>query len=257
MRPHVLVLRAAGSNCDVETAHAFSVAGGEAERVHVNRVAEKPSLLEKTSILVIPGGFTYGDDVSAGKVLANELMTRLSEPLLRFVERGGLVLGICNGFQVLVKTGLLPGWDQQTPSCTLAGNLSGRFEDRWVWLQPGSSRCVYTRGLEKPIYLPVAHAEGRFTASSPQVLDRLAGNDQVVFRYTDALGNDVGYPGNPNGADRSIAAICNISGRVMGMMPHPERHIHPTHHPQWTRKSGNGRPDGLAIFQNAIRAAQE
>jgi phosphoribosylformylglycinamidine synthase len=127
MRPKVLVLRAAGSNCDVETAHAFSVAGADPERVHVNRVAENPSFLANAAILVIPGGFTYGDDVGAGKVLANELVTRLAEPLRHFVERGGLALGICNGFQVLVKTGLLPGWNETTPSCTLTDNLSGKF----------------------------------------------------------------------------------------------------------------------------------
>jgi len=263
MSPHVIVLRAAGTNCDVETDYAFRLAGATTEPLHVNRLAERPEVLHKAQILVIPGGFTYGDDVGAGKVLANELTTRLAEPLHRFVERGGLVLGICNGFQVLVRTGLLPGWDEEAPSFTLTDNLSGRFEDRWVRLLPTSPQCVYTKGMSEPLYLPVAHGEGRFTASRADALDRLERQGQVAFRYVAADGGSVRYPDNPNGSDRDIAGVCDSTGRVMGLMPHPERHVHPTQHPQWTRQRTHefdaltGEGQGLAVFRNAVRAATE
>ena len=252
MTPYALILRAAGINCDEETEYAFKLASADADRVHVNRVAEKPELLEKAHIVVIPGGFTYGDDVAAGKILANELTTRLAEPLHRFVERGGLVLGICNGFQVLVKTGLLPGWEETSASVTLTDNLSGKFEDRWVWLEACSPQCVYTKGIDEPIYIPVAHAEGRFTAVSTDVLDRLEEQGQVAFRYINPDGGEVAYPQNPNGSDRHIAGICDQTGRVLGLMPHPERHVHPTHHPHWTRLSDRKDGDGIAIFRNAV-----
>jgi phosphoribosylformylglycinamidine synthase subunit PurQ / glutaminase len=257
MTPNVLIVRAAGSNCDEETEYAFKLASAETQRLHVNRLAEDPSVLEKAHIFVIPGGFTYGDDVSAGTVLANELMTRLAEPLHRFVERGGLVLGICNGFQVLVKTGLLPGWNGDTASVTLADNLSGKFEDRWVMLESASSTCAFTQGIDEPIYLPVAHAEGRFTATSDDVLDRLETGNQIAFRYVTKDGGPVEYPWNPNGADRDIAGICDPTGRVMGLMPHPERHVHPTHHPQWTRKNATVEGEGLVVFRNAVEAARQ
>ncbi len=252
MKPRILVLRAAGTNCDVETAHAFELAGGDADRLHVNRVAEKPSVLDQYQILVIPGGFTYGDDVAAGKVLANELTTRLGEPLGRFVERGSLVLGICNGFQVLLKAGLLPGRDDTAPAFTLADNLSGRYEDRWVYLAPASPQCVFTSGMESPVYLPVAHGEGRFTATDPGRLDDLERQGQVAFRYISASAGAPDYPENPNGSDRDIAGICDASGRVLGLMPHPERHVDPTQHPQWTRLGRAEVGEGLAIFRNAV-----
>jgi len=257
MRPRVIVLRAAGTNCDVETAHAFHLAGAEPEPVHVNRLIERPDMLGSAQILVVPGGFTYGDDVAAGKVHAVELTTRLAEPLHRFVENGGLVLGICNGFQVLVKTGLLPGWDEQTPSFTLTDNLSGRFEDRWVWLLPSSPRCAFTEDMTEPVCLPVAHGEGRFTASSADALDRLEAQGQVAFRYVDRDGGKAGYPVNPNGSDRDIAGICDTTGRVLGLMPHPERHVHPTQHPQWMRLGLAKEGHGLALFRNAARAVAE
>ena len=257
MKPRALVLRAAGTNCDRETAHALELAGAEPARVHINRIAERRELLDEYRILVIPGGFTYGDDVAAGKILANEMTTRLAEPLHRFVERGSLVLGICNGFQVLLKTGLLPGWHEEVPSLTLTDNAAGRFEDRWVTMLPASPQCVFTQGMADPIYLPIAHAEGRFTASTPDMLDRLEQQGQVAFRYVAAGGGPPAYPENPNGSDRDIAGICDPTGRVMGLMPHPERHVHPTHHPQWTRRGPAPEGEGLAIFRNAVQAALE
>jgi len=258
MKPRVLVLRAAGTNCDEETAHAFELAGGSSERIHINRIAEKPDMLERYQIMVIPGGFTYGDDVSAGKILANELTTRIAEPLHRFVERGSLVLGICNGFQVLIKTGLLPGWEDNGMPFTLTDNTNGRFIDRWVWLKSDSPQCVFTKGISEPIYLPIAHAEGRFTASSPEALEKLESNTQVAFRYVAEDGSDAdSFPANPNGSDNNIAGICDPSGRVMGLMPHPERHIHPTHHPQWTRIETAAEGAGLVVFRNAVEAARD
>ena len=256
MTPRVLIFRAAGINCDEETQHAFELAGAAAERVHVNRIAEKPQLLEESHIAVIPGGFTYGDDVAAGKILANELTTRLAEPLHRFVERGGLVLGICNGFQVLVKTGLLPGWGDEAPAVTLTDNAGGRFEDRWVWLEARSPQCVFTRGMTEPMYVPIAHAEGLFKASSNAALDKLEQQGQVAFRYINPEGGDAVHPWNPNGSDRDIAGICDPSGRVLGLMPHPERHVHPTQHPHWTRLPEREEGEGLVVFRNAVAAVR-
>ncbi len=259
MKPRTLIVRAAGTNCDNETDHAFRLAGAETKRIHVNRLTEKPELLDEFGILVFPGGFTYGDDVAAGKILANELTTRIAEPLHRFVERGSLVLGICNGFQVLIKTGLLPGWGETERQMTLTDNLNGKFVDAWYWLQPVSKKCVFTRGMTEPIYLPIAHAEGRFVGRDSAALDRLEENDQVVFRYTNPPGVEgpLADGANPNGADRDIAGICDPTGRVMGLMPHPERHIFTTQHPRWTRGDAKAEGDGMQFFRNAVEAAVE
>ena len=261
MKPRAIVLRAAGTNCDLETEHAFQVAGADAERIHVNRVADDPGLLNEFGILVVPGGFTYGDDVAAGKILANELTTRMAEPLQRFVERGSLVLGICNGFQVLIKTGLLPGWAGEEPQFTLTDNLHGTFEDRWGWLQPASERCVFTRGMTEPVYYPIAHAEGRFVARDEAALDRLVANDQIAFRYarpSGATGDEpLEFPANPNGSARNIAGVCDTTGRVMGLMPHPERHLYATQHPRWTRGEAGVEGHGAQVFRNAVAAAVE
>ncbi|HOT96424.1 MAG TPA: phosphoribosylformylglycinamidine synthase I [bacterium] len=253
MKPKVLVLRAAGSNCDMETQFAFQYAGAEAELIHINRLLRGEVHLATYQILAIPGGFTYGDDISAGKILANELQFKLAGQLTAFHEAGGLILGICNGFQVLVKAGLLPEVDLGGPQeVTLVHNDSGKFEDRWVHLQVPDSRSLFTAGLSGPIYLPVAHAEGKFAALSPAVLDRLEANRQIVLRYTAADGGPAAYPENPNGSDRDIAGICDSTGRILGLMPHPERHIDPTHHPRWTRNGLAREGDGVALFRNAV-----
>jgi len=246
----VLILRAPGTNCDRETAHAFELAGAEASLVHVNRFIRGEARLADYQVLVIPGGFTYGDDVAAGKVLANELLLKLGEDLERFVGRGSLVLGICNGFQVLVKTGILPGpMGAALPTVTLTGNDSSRFECRWVHLAVDrQSPCVFTRNIER-MYLPVAHAEGKLVAP-PETLSRL----NAVMTYTDAAGNPApGYPFNPNGSLRDIAGITDDSGCVFALMPHPERYVRRTQHPRWTRGEGSEPGDGLAIFSNAVR----
>lgn len=238
----VLVVRAAGTNCDRETAHAFERVGAQAETRHVNELLAEPALLHGYRILVFPGGFSYGDDVAAGRVLATELRQRALPDLERFVADGGLVLGICNGFQVLVKTGLLPGGGTQT--VTLTHNDHHRYEDRWVELEVPTARCAFVERGER-YFVPIAHAEGRFVASEA-TLARLEENGQVVFRYTS----------NPNGSMRDVAGICDATGRVLGLMPHPERHLEPWHHPAWTRTGLADEPDGLRFFRRAVEAAR-
>ena len=244
-----LILRAPGTNCDFETAFAFEQAGALVDSAHVNELVRREKLIADYQILVLPGGFTYGDDVSAGKILANELKLKLGEDIQRFVERGGLILGICNGFQVLVKAGILPlvedGGRQQL---TLAGNDSSRFECRWVYLQVNQkSPCVFTRGITA-LYLPVAHGEGKVMAE-PETLGRL----NVVVRYADDKGSiKAGYPFNPNGSADNIAGICDASGRIFALMLHPERFIRWSQHPRWSREAPRQHGDGLAIFSNAV-----
>jgi len=252
-KPKVIVLRAAGTNCDMETAHAFKLAGGEAGLVHINALKEKKSILSDYHILAIPGGFTYGDDIASGKILANELKYTLIEKIREFVSVGKLVIGICNGFQVLVKSGLLPDFSGEAHDidATLSLNDSAKFEDRWCYLKPAKTNCIFTKGIKDLIYLPIAHAEGKFIPKDKKVLDKLKKNKQIVFRYTSDTGKSSGYPANPNGSVDDIAGICDTTGRILGMMPHPERHIHLTQHPRWTEKNIKG-ADGLAIFKNAV-----
>jgi phosphoribosylformylglycinamidine synthase I len=248
-----LILRAPGTNCDAETVFAFQQAGATVSLAHVNKLIRREERLNDYQIMVIPGGFTYGDDIAAGKVLANELRIKLGEDILRFIQDGKLILGICNGFQVLVKAGFLPGFSQDGSSgLTLANNDSGKFECRWVFLAANKQRpCVYTRGIDR-MYLPVAHGEGKLVAL-PAVLSDL----NVVLSYCDERGNtDVGYPYNPNGSVRNIAGICDSSGRVFGLMPHPERHIRGTQHPQWTRLGAREYGDGFQVFRNAVEWAK-
>ncbi len=247
----VIVLRAAGTNCDVETAYAFEKAGAEAHRVHVNRIAEGSTRLSDFQILAIPGGFTYGDDIAAGRVLANEMRYRIGDEMRHFVDGDRLVIGICNGFQVLVKMGLLPGHDDAPEGATLTFNDSNRFEDRWVYLKIESSRTPFLDG-EGIIYLPVAHAEGKFVVNAPDLLRRLELSGQIIVKYCDEKGNeDVGYPYNPNGSAGGVAGICNDSGRVFGLMPHPERNVEFYHHPRWTR-TRQTEGDGMRVFTNAV-----
>jgi len=241
-------LRAPGTNCDVETAFAFEQAGSVVDSAHVNQLVRREKLLSHYQILVIPGGFTYGDDVSAGKILANELRLNLGEDVQRFVNQGGLILGICNGFQVLVKAGILPPLVGGNQRLTLAGNDSNRFECRWVYLSVNQeSPCLFTRGIST-MYLPVAHGEGKVMAEA-ETLSKL----NVVVRYADDKGNvQVGYPHNPNGSVDNIAGICDASGRIFALMPHPERFIRWSQHPRWTREAPRKHGDGFAIFLNAV-----
>ena len=258
LKPKVLILRTAGTNCDAETDAAFQLAGAETALIHIqNLISEKVDLTDY-QILAIPGGFSYGDDISAGILLAVEMKHKLTDALNKFVADGKLILGICNGFQVLVRTGLLPGINtsncsrpEMTQRTTLAMNTSAKFECRWVNLKKEESTCVFTEGITDHIYLPVAHAEGRFTAPS-DMLSELESNKQIVFRYAKNQ-----YPHNPNGSDADIAGICDPTGRIFGLMPHPERFLMKWNHPRWTRLAATERTsseegDGLAIFRNAV-----
>lgn len=247
MPPRVLVLRAPGSNCDGETAYAFERAGAAAEIHHLNRWLEAPPLSTRFQILCIPGGFSYGDDVAAGRIFANQLRHHLGDALAAFRDAGKLILGVCNGFQVLIKSGLLDSDDAAGQGATLTWNSGGRFLDRWVDLRTCGDRCVFLAGVEW-MQLPIAHAEGQFRARDEATLDRLDGGGQLVLRY-DAEQPD----GNPNGAQRDVAGMCDLTGRVFGLMPHPERFIDPTQHPQWTRQSPRSEGDGLQLFRNAVR----
>ena len=249
MKPTVLVLRTAGTNCDGETAHAFGLAGATANSVHVNRLLERPAILHEHQLLAIPGGFSYGDDIAAGRILANQLMHRLRDELHAFVAAGKPVIGVCNGFQVLVKTDLLPGplGGRTGQTATLAHNVSGRFVDRWVRVAPAGERCVWTRGLNET-ELPVAHGEGRFVPADDAVRTAMHAGGHVALTYSGGT--------NPNGSTDDIAGVCDATGLVFGLMPHPERYVDPTQHYAWT--SQVPRPTvgaGLAVFENAVRYA--
>lgn len=238
-----IVLRVEGTNCDGETAEAFRMAGAEAELVHVNEIKQGKKSLEDYEMMAIPGGFSYGDDIAAGILLGNQLKYVIKGQMKKFVDEGKPVIGICNGFQALVRAGMLPYFGPQ--SATLAGNDCGSFQDRWVYLKHvNKGKCLFTRGIKEIIYLPIAHGEGKFVANEVQ---KLFDNDQAVFRYCDREGN----PSNPNGSVAEIAGICNPEGNVFGLMPHPERFVHPYTHPFWT-KEHPVEGDGLAVFMNAV-----
>ncbi len=250
MAPKVLVLRTAGTNCDQEAAYAFGLAGAQSEFLHINRLLENRRVMDQYQILVLPGGFSYGDDIAAGRIFANQIRHHLAEAFARFIEAGKPIIGICNGFQVLVKTDLLPGAlaGQQGQTSTLAHNDSGRFLDRWVHLSARPSRCIWTAGVSE-LELPIAHGEGRFVPRDEKVRAALAANGQVALVYRAVAGEG----GNPNGSVDAIAGVCDASGLVFGLMPHPERFVDPTQHPAWTCK----RPlplegEGLQIFRNAV-----
>jgi phosphoribosylformylglycinamidine synthase len=251
MRPTAMILRAAGTNCDGETAHALELAGAQPRLVHINRLLENPAMLDEFQILAIPGGFSYGDDIAAGKILASQIAHHLLEPLRRFVAAGKPVIGICNGFQVLVKTELLPGplAGRVGQTATLTNNDCGRLVDRWVRLAARSRRCVWTAGIENEIELPIAHGEGKFVPADDAVRRALWENDQVAMVY-------VGE--NPNGSVDDIAGVCDASGLVLGLMPHPERHVDPLQHFAWTSRGAlPTEGDGLQIFRNAVRHVAE
>ncbi len=250
--PRVLILRAPGANCDRETQFAFERAGAAADRIHITRLREGPqTLIHRYQILVVPGGFTYGDDAGAGKILANQLAHFLGESLRRFRDAGKLILGICNGFQALVKAGVIVPPDEDGPLVTITGNASGKFEDRWIYLRAAPERSPFLKGCEV-LHMPVAHAEGRVVFRREWILKGLEQAGQVVFRYVDAEGRPGAYPANPNGSSGDVAGLCDATGRVLGLMPHPERHVLPTQHPQWTRRGLAAEGEGLRIFRNAV-----
>ncbi len=270
MPPKVLILRAPGTNCDLETAYAFERAGATTERLHINRLLENPRQFADFQILCLPGGFSYGDDIAAGRILGSQIQSHLGDQLQEFKAAGKLILGICNGFQILARTGnVLIDIDPKTgPEATLTLNRSGKFEDRWVQLKVGATKCVFLQGIQE-MYLPVAHAEGNFVCRDEATLARLSEHGQVALRYAHlhapvgagatskssseaSATAEVPYPQNPNGSRGAVAGFCDSTGRVLGLMPHPERHIDPTHHPRWTRGEAKPVGDGLKLFENAV-----
>ncbi|HUN80583.1 MAG TPA: phosphoribosylformylglycinamidine synthase I [Phycisphaerae bacterium] len=249
----VLVLRAAGINCDEETALAWEMAGGHPQRIHVRRLVEQPGLLDEFQILTIPGGFSYGDDIASGKILAGMLMHHAGERIRQFIDRGGLVLGICNGFQVLVRTGLLPGADCPVRA-TLTLNDSGHYEDRWVRLRAERS-CPFLEAGDE-FDLPVAHAEGKIMIEGgDQNLAEFEAAGRVALRYQSTDGMPPGYPENPNGSIGNAAGLIDRTGRVLGLMPHPERAMLSTQFPIHLRDHST-ETSGLRIFQRAINACR-
>jgi len=255
-QPHVIILRAPGTNCDLETEFAFQRAGATTERLHINQWLAQPDKVTAAQILCIPGGFSYGDDIAAGRIFAGQIREQLTDALTAFKDAGKLMLGICNGFQVLIQTGmLLPDNFGATAQATLTDNDSGKFEDRWVHLKVGSDQCVFLKDVEE-MYLPIAHAEGKFVTREPSILDQLQTAGQLALRYQRppefTTNGKVPYPENPNGSHGHVAGICDSTGRVLGLMPHPERFIDRVQHPRWTREDLPTEGAGLKLFQNAV-----
>ena len=263
MTANVVVLTGFGVNCDREPAAVFELVGATAERVHVNRFVSGERDLSEFHILAVPGGFSFGDHLGSGRLLGNRLRFGMREQVRTFVNSGGLVIGICNGFQVLVKMGLLPGDDNVSleQQASLALNDSGHYENRWVTLEFNSdSPCVWTNGLER-IRVPVRHGEGKFV-SSASLLDQWDSTGQIVVRYVDpdttypsSSDESLPYPISPNASMRNIAGVCDPTGRVFGLMPHPEANHSTWLGATWTREltaSEHGEGEGLAIFRNAV-----
>lgn len=251
LKAKALVLRGAGLNCNDETEHALQLAGANTQQAHINELIRGRIKLADCQIAVIPGGFSYGDDLGAGRILALQIKQALKREFQEFVDEGRILAGICNGFQVLVKTGFLPG----NCTATLTDNNSGHFEDRWIHIK-AAGRGIFTKGIEK-IYLPVNHGEGRFIAEE-ETLRKLNKNSQIAFRYCDRDGNESPeYPHNPNGSMQNIAAVTNEKGNVFGMMPHPEKIVSKYQHPRWTREELPEEGQGLKIYRNMVEHAEE
>ncbi|HLZ58150.1 MAG TPA: phosphoribosylformylglycinamidine synthase I, partial [Ktedonosporobacter sp.] len=264
-----LVLRAPGINRDGDAAHACRLAGFATDLVHINQLIKVPEALLNYHFLLIPGGFSYGDDLGAGNLLAKNLTIHLGEPLRQFIEEGRPVLGICNGFQVLVRAGLLPGLSVEgvgseaagAVRATLTDNESAQFECRWVTMAVPPSASIFTRGIERPLESPIAHGEGQFVFSGD--IAQMQANGQVALVYSARNGvsagpeEQVAYPANPNGSPGNIAGVCNPRGNVMGLMPHPEDYVHALQHPL-RRASAQGQGgDGLLLFKNAYEYARQ
>ena len=252
----VLVLTGPGTNCDAESLFAFRHLGANASEESLRLLCRHPEKLHEHHILVLPGGFTYGDYVGAGTLFAADFKHILGNEIEKFLAEGKFIIGICNGFQILVKSGLLPGFSGHfdSPSVTLAANESLKFEDRWVYLKP-EAKNFWTKGLPKVITLPVAHAEGRFICKNKKNLQTLESGAQILLRYSTSSDDTPKYPDNPNGSTGHIAAITNPSGQVMGLMPHPERFILAHQHPAFARGIFKGEPHGLILLRNLVKEA--
>ncbi len=247
---NVCILQSDGTNCDKELFYAFKKFGGSPEFVHVNELRSKQKSLQSFQILALPGGFSYGDDIASGKILAVELVSFLKEGMEKFRKRGGIIIGICNGFQTLVRTGLLPFGNLGTMGATLAPNDSGHFECRWVKVKTEKSKCVFLKNYPTG-YFSVNHGEGKFFAKQ-DVIKKIEDESLVVFRYVDQTGQPTqDYPENPNGSINAIAGVADPSGRVLGIMPHPEKFVDITQYPNWRREKIT-KPHGVFIFEDMI-----
>ncbi len=274
--PRVCVLRAPGTNCDVETAYAFETCGAIADRVHLFQLLENPKSLANYQALCVPGGFSYGDDIGSGVIFASQLRSHLAETLGEFLQRDTLMLGICNGFQVLLKAGILPGGSSTWPpkpdvpaDATLTWNDNGKYTALWVRLKVGNSKNVFLRGIDE-LDVPIAHGEGKLVVRDPATLDRWQQNGQCALTYVGHVSNvpvttateaghvenvpheTLPFPINPNGSMANLAGLSDPSGRVLGLMPHPERFLFATQHPHWTRLGLRGEGAGMRLFRNAV-----
>jgi len=256
MKPKVCILQSDGVNCDNELFYAFKKFGGNPQFVHVNELRDKSKSLKNFDILALPGGFSYGDDVTSGKIWAIELISFLKTEIENFRKKGGLIIGICNGFQVLIRTGLLPFGNLGELDATLTNNESGHFECRWVDVKLEKSKCVFLKRNYSIGHFSVNHGEGKFF-SSPEVINKVEDENLVVFRYVDEKGSSTQkYPENPNGSLNAIAGITDPTGRIFGMMPHPEKFIDTTQYPNWRREKIT-KPHGAFIFEDMIKFVKE
>ena len=262
MSPRALILHAYGSNRDLDAAHAFELAGAQPEIVPLTELRAGVLRWSDYQLLCLPGGFAHADALGAGKLFALDLNVYFADQVNAFVDAGKPVIGMCNGFQALVKSGILPDGRHETGAAiqtntTLTFNASGHFECRWITLAPQSQTCVWTRGLTEPIYCPVAHGEGNYTVIENSMTADLHARDQVALTYVNPDGSPANgaYPYNPNGSIADIAGVCNTAGNVLGLMPHPENHILPFQHPRWTR--GESGQLGLTLFENGVKYARE
>jgi phosphoribosylformylglycinamidine synthase subunit PurQ / glutaminase len=260
MKPRAMILLATGTNRDLDVASAIELAGAAPEIVPLNDLRDKKKNFRDYQILVLPGGFSYADALGAGKLLALEMQTFFNEEIQTFVAQNKPVIGICNGFQALVKAGILPNVQDSSavhPQATLTFNTQGRFECRWVTLKPRSTKCIWTRNLPEMITCPIAHGEGNFMTASDELLESLDQNDQIAFTYVHEDGTTAAgvYPVNPNGSLLDIAGVCNPQGNVLGLMPHPENHIYAYQHPRRTRGESGG--SGLPLFRNGVAYSKQ
>ncbi|NVN99778.1 MAG: phosphoribosylformylglycinamidine synthase subunit PurQ [Geobacteraceae bacterium] len=270
-RTRAIVITGNGTNCEMEAAHACKLGGfDDAVIAHIADILSGEIRLDDFHFLNLTGGFLDGDDLGSAKAQANRLKNasvsgsseKLAAQFDRFIADGKLILGVCNGFQLMVKMGMLPGFDgdYKSQSVTLMHNDSGRFQDRWCYLKnDAASPSIYTKGIEKGIYLPVRHGEGKFVCDSEATLSRLEEGHLAVLKYSDAdyAAPTMEFPANPNGAANGIAALCDPTGRLMGLMPHPEAFVHYTQHPRWTRETLPIDGDGLHLYKNAAAFAKK
>lgn len=262
MKPKALVLQAHGTNRDIDVMEALALAGADPMGVPLNELRANETLFQDFQLLILPGGFSYADALGAGKLLALDLASYFEEAITDFVDSGKPVIGVCNGFQALVKSGILPFGngekkEEKGAEATLTFNAQGHFECRWVIMKPVSQKCIWTKSLEEWITCPIAHGEGNFQASDIFPLASFIAQDQIALTYICADGSpaDGEYPANPNGSILDIAGICNPQGNVLGLMPHPENHIHAWQHPRYTR--GETGKSGLKLFENGVKYAKE